>query len=180
MKKNVLVFGLIAGTIVSAFMVFGMNKLMSTQNYDGSMVLGYASMIIAFSFVFVGIKNYRDKYLNGSITFGKAFMTGLWITLIASTMYVIVWAIDYHYFLPDFMDKYSAHMVEQLKSSGLPQAEMDAKLEEMKSMKEMYKNPVWFSLFTYLEILPVGLLISLISSLILKRKEKTTVDVSAA
>jgi hypothetical protein len=169
MKKNVLVFGLIAGAIVSALMVIGMARSIDTMDFDTGMVIGYTSMLIAFSFVFVGIKNYRDKYNGGMISFGKAFKTGFWITLIASTMYVVVWLIYYYNFIPDFMDKYSAHMLEKAKAAGATAAELQEKSAEMAGFKEMYKNPVYVVLFTYLEILPLGTLITLISALILKR-----------
>ena len=134
--------------------------------------MGYTSMLLAFSMVFVGIKNFRDKYHQGSISFKKAFLIGLYITLIACTMYVIVWMIDYHYFIPDFMDKYSAHMIAQAKASGANQADIDKQIAEMAKFKEMYKNPVFMILMTYAEIIWVGLIISLISALILKRKPK--------
>jgi hypothetical protein len=180
MKKNVLVFGTIAGAIVSFLMVWHMATGIDTENWDNAMLIGYASMVVAFSFVFVGIKNYRDKYNGGVITFGKAFMTGLWITLIASTMYVVVWMIYYHFFVPDFMDKYAAHMIQDAKAAGQTAAEIEKQMTEIEWYKEMYKNPFFVFLFTYLEILPVGLLITLISSFILKRKQKNPMDVSAA
>ncbi len=173
MKRNVIVFVLISGIIVTAVMVFSMTKCYEApENYDNGMLIGYGSMLIAFSFVFIGIKNQRDKYNGGVITFGQAFKTGFFITLIASTMYVAVWMIDYHYFIPDFMEKYTAHIVSQTKASGATEAEIASKLSEMATYKEMYKNPLLIVLLTYAEILPVGLVITLISALILKRKPK--------
>ncbi len=138
------------------------------------MLYGYAAMVVAFSFVFVGIKNYRDKYCNGVITFGKAFKTGFYITLIASTMYVITWLIVYYLFIPDFMEKYSEHIINAAKAAGETASEIDAKIAEMKPYQEMYKNPLFVVLLTYMEILPVGLLITAISALILKKKPMVT------
>jgi hypothetical protein len=69
------------------------------------MLIGYASMLIAFSLVFVGIRNYRDKFNEGVISFGKAFKIGIMIVLIASTMYVVAWLIDYFFFIPDFFNR---------------------------------------------------------------------------
>ena len=171
MKKIVIVFGLIAGVIVSAWAVCGAGLCYSGGNYTTGMVLGYASMILAFSLVFVGVKNYRDKFNSGVISFGKAFKIGFYITLIASTMYVLVWLVDYYLFIPDFMDKYSAHMISQAQHSGATAAEIANKTKEAASMKEMYKSPVMVVLFTYMEIFPVGLVVTIITALILKRNE---------
>ena len=139
-------------------------------NYDSSIVIGYASMLIAFSMIFVGIKNYRDKYNGGVISFGKAFKIGLFITLIASTIYVIVWLTEEHFFFPDFMEKYIANELAKLQSSGISATELANETKQLQQAKEWYKNPFIRILMTYMEILPVGLLVSLISSFILKRK----------
>ncbi|MEJ7681736.1 MAG: DUF4199 domain-containing protein [Segetibacter sp.] len=93
MKKIILVCGLISGFVVSAMTVIAIAICYRKEDFDGNMILGYATMIIAFSLIFVGIKNYRDKYKNGIISFGKAFKIGSYISLIASTIYVLVWVI---------------------------------------------------------------------------------------
>jgi len=170
MKKNILICGLISGIIVATFMVSVSMACYKNDDFESSMVLGYASMILAFSLVFVGIKNYRDKFNNGIVSFGKAFKIGLYITLIASTIYVVVWLVEYYLFIPDFMDKYTAHVLKEASREGASQAVLDEKSAEMRSYKEMYQSPIMVILLTYTEILPVGLVVSLISALILKRK----------
>ena len=179
MKKNVLVFGLISGFIITAMMVISVGLCYSREDFDDSMVIGYTSMILAFSLIFIGIRNYRNKYNNGVITFGKAFKVGLFITLVASTMYVLVWLIDYYLFIPDFMDKYSAHVLRQSQADGASRQELQEKAAEMANFKEMYKSPLMVILLTYAEVLPVGLVIALISAAILKRKSKGPVVVPA-
>jgi hypothetical protein len=139
-------------------------------DYTTSMLIGYASMLLAFSLVFVGIRNFRDKYNAGVISFGSAFKIGITIVLIASTIYVLAWLIDYFYFIPDFMDKFSAHMLDQLRASGTSHVEIDKQAKAMADMAASYKNPFFNAMMTYVEILPVGLIVTLISSLILKRK----------
>jgi hypothetical protein len=173
MKKNIIIYGLTAGIIVSTIMLFSMNYVSHCNgniDYSTSMLVGYASMLIAFSLVFVGIRNYRDKYNEGFISFGKAFKIGSMIVLIASTIYVISWMIDYFYFMPDFMEKYSAHALDQLKAGGASQAEIEKQTKEMMDFAAMYKNPFFNAMMTYMEILPVGLIVTIISSIILKRK----------
>jgi hypothetical protein len=173
MKKNIIIYGLIAGIVVSIVMLFTVNYISHCEgnvDYGTSMLIGYASMLIAFSLVFVGIRNYRDKYNEGVISFGKAFKIGIMMVLIASTIYVIAWLVDYFFFIPDFAEKYSAHTLDKLKESGASQVEIDKQTKEMANFVRMYKNPFFNAMMTYVEILPVGLIVTIISSLILKRK----------
>ena len=157
MKKIVIINGLIAGAIVAAMFLITMGLYHKNGNFDGGMWVGYASMLLAFSLIFVAIIRYRDKYNNGVVSFGKAFRIGLYITLIASTIYVVTWLIDYYVFIPDFADKYATAILDKLKASGASAAKIANQTKEMASFKEMYKNPLFVILFTYLEILPVGL-----------------------
>src|SRR6187549_2841400 len=92
------------------------------------------------------------------------------IILIACTIYVVAWLIDYFFFIPDFMEKFSAQELDKLKTSGVSQIEIDKQTKEMADFARMYKNPLFNAMMTYAEILPVGLVVTLISSLILKRK----------
>lgn len=169
MKKNVIVCGLIAGLIVSTIMAISM-VIYSKVDVSGSMLIGYASMLLAFSMIYVGIKNQRDKYQDGVITFGKAFMVGLYIALIGSTLYVLTWMVEFYVFIPDYMENYAARTMEAARESGMSQVDLDAQAAELESYKEIYKNPLLVFLFTYVEILPVGILVSLICAAILKRK----------
>ena len=176
MKKNIIVYGLIAGIVVAVLMLTTFHTFSyceGTVDQGTSMLIGYASMLIAFSLVFVGIRNYRDKFNGGVISFGQAFKIGILISLIASTIYVLAWLIDYYFFVPDFMEKYSAHVLSELKASGAGQIEIAKKTKEMADFAMQYQNPLFNVMITYTEILPVGLIVTLISSLILKRKPVT-------
>jgi hypothetical protein len=170
MKRNILVFGFVAGLILAAF-VFSIGFITEhVHSHIDNYVIGYGAMIIAFSFIFVGIRNFRDKYNAGVVSFGKAFLIGLGISLIGSTLYVACWSIEYYCFMPDFMDKYSATLIQQAQHSGLSPEAMQKKLESINNMARMYKNPLMVVLFSYVEVLPVGLVISLITALILRRQ----------
>lgn len=170
MKKTILICG-IAGGIISTSMFIGQIILGKTDHdIENGMLYGYTLMILAFSLIFVGTKTIRDKHGDGTISFGRAFRIGLYITLIASTIYVLVWMVDYFVFIPDFAEKYGAKMVQQLKVSGASAEEIAKKTAEMDKFSQMYKNPIFNALITYSEIIPVGLLVSLISAWLLKRK----------
>lgn len=169
MKKTVLVYGAIAGLIVAGMMAFSTGYFCARGDFEGGMIYGYTAMIIAFSMIFVGIKSYRDKYHGGLIRFGTAFKTGFFISLVASTIYVLGWLIVYYFFIPDFMDKYAAAMVSRAQAAGASAPELASETAKMAQMKEWYKNPLFVILMTYVEILPVGVIVALISALVLKR-----------
>ena len=169
MKKTILTFGAISGLVIGLFIVV-ISLLVSRYPSLENTYVGYSAQIIAFAFIFVGVKNFRDKFNQGTVSFGKAFRIGLGITLIAGTVYVLVWLVEFYVFIPDFMEKYAAKMVKNVHDSGVPQAIADKKIAQINGMKEMYKNPLFVILLTYAEVLPVGLIISLLTALILKRK----------
>lgn len=169
MKKNILIFGLISGLIVSVMLAFSTLSCYSKKDFSGNMVLGFTVMILAFSFIFIGIKNYRDKFNNGVVSFGKAFNIGLMIALIGSTLYVVTWLIVYYNFIPDFIEVYTVHVLNETKAAGASAAELAKQTSQMNNYKEMYKSPIGVILLTYMEILPVGLIITILSALILKR-----------
>ena len=173
MKRTSLIFGTISGVIISTFMGTTMAIVgcgAGDMGY-GSMILGFSAMVAAFAFIFVGIKNYRDKQNGGVITFGKGFLLGFMISFIASTLYVLTWAVEFHFFMPDFIDKYAAMQVKDVHASGMTGAALESALKDIETATYNYKhNPFYFAMYTYAEILPVGIIITLISALILKRK----------
>lgn len=174
MKKTVLIFGSIAGLILLIILATSTIICYNNEDFSGNMWLGYSSMLLAFSLIFVGIKNVRDKYNGGYISFGKGFKVGMYIALIASTVYVITWLIEYYLFIPDFMDKYLAHVLREATKEGATAAELKSKKDEMAMYTNMYKTPFGVIVLTYLEVLPIGLIISLIAAAILKRNPAKT------
>jgi hypothetical protein len=174
MKKTIWVCGIIAGVISVSWGVFSAGWLNGSVSLGTRLILGYGTMILGFSLIFVAIKNYRDNYNNGQITFVKALRIGLLITLIASTLYVVVWMIDFSYFVPDYGDKYQAQAIAEMKASGVSAAEIQKQATETAATMAKYKSSAAFRvLVTYLEIAPIGIVISLIASLILKKKPKS-------
>ena len=156
--------GLLGSGIVSALLISITMYMKSNPEKEVSMMIGFAGMLLAFLFVALGIKQQRNAS-NGLISFGKAFLTGFWITLIISTIYVLVWLVILYNFFPNFAEHYTDMAIAKASPDELTKV-----TEEMNSFKEMYKNPIWVILFTYMEILPLGIVFSLISALILKKK----------
>ncbi len=171
MKKAVLTFGLISGAIM-ALMMFATLPFVDRIGFDKGAIVGYTSMILSFLLVFFGIRSYRENVGGGTITFGRAFAVGILITLISCICYVVAWEVIYFKFMPDFGAKYGAYMVEKAKASGASPAAIQAQVEQMKKFKEMYDNPFINAAISFIEPLPVGLIVTLISALILRKKAR--------
>ena len=172
MKKTVLTFGLIGGAIMAA-MMFATLPFVDKIGFDKGVIVGYTTMILAFMLVFFGIRSYRENVSDGHITFGRAFAVGILITLVACLCYVVAWEIIYFKFMPDFVDKYSSYVIEKARASGASQQAIDAQLQQMKSFKAMYDNPFINAAITFTEPFPIGLIVTLISAAILRKKAVT-------
>jgi|SRR5579863_501749 Protein of unknown function (DUF4199) len=169
MKKTILVFGLISGVISSVLMISSItvfDRISSGHSY----VLGYTSIVLSLMLVFFGVRSYRDNVEKGQITFGKAFLVGLAITVISCLFYVGTWEIVYFKFMPDFMDKYGAQMIQKMQASGATAAAIQQKTVEVEKLKVMYKNPLFNMAMTFIEPFPVGLVITLFSAAVLRKK----------
>jgi hypothetical protein len=172
MKKTVLTFGLISGAIFSVMMLATM-PFHDKIGPDRGLIIGYTTMVLAFLLVFFGIRSYRENVGNGQISFGRAVAVGLLIMIIASACYVITWEILYFNFMPDVIDKYAAHAIEQVRASGKPPQEIAREIEKMNDFKTLYNNNIFFNIgMTLLEPLPVGLAMTLISAAILRKKRQ--------
>lgn len=88
MNQIIIKNGLIGGVIVSAIMIGMTFYMKANPENEPSAIIGFTSMILAFSFLVLGVIQQR-KIDNGFISFGKAFMTGLKISLVISSLYVI-------------------------------------------------------------------------------------------
>ena len=169
MKKTVLTFGLISGAIMS-LMMFATVPFIDKIGFDKGAVIGYTSMVLSFLLVFFGIRSYRDNLAGGSISFGKGFLVGILITIVSCLCYVGTWEVIYFKFMPDFADKFSKAAIDKVIASGASTDLVNAKIQEMKDFTAMYNKPLYNVILTFTEPFPVGLIMTLISAAILRKK----------
>jgi hypothetical protein len=178
MGRTISVYGVISGVIVVIGMYTGM-ALVSDHGTMG-MVAGYLSMLVALSFVFVGVKRYRDSEMGGTITFRKAFAVGLGIALLSSLFYVLSWEVYNWNTGGTFMAEYIAQSVESMRAAGKSAAEIAAFSNEMQEFAEQYKHPLFRMAMTFTEIAPVALLMPLISAALLRNSRFMPAKAAAA
>jgi hypothetical protein len=163
--KYALVYGLLSGSVIAAVITAA---LVLGPEGTHSLWFGYLVMLVALTFIFVGVKRYRDVERGGVIKFLPAFGMGLAIAVVAGIAYVCVWeaylaATGYR-----FMDEYIAAMIRHSQAEGASAAAIAAQVAEMESMRASYANPLFRLPLTFLEIFPVGLLVALISAALLR------------
>ncbi|WP_299529862.1 DUF4199 domain-containing protein [Ulvibacterium sp.] len=168
MKKSVLRYGLFGSITICVLFLFSWFAFkdadMSTQE-----VLGYASMIISLSFVYFGIKHFRDKENQGKVTFKKGLTIGIVISLITALAFGVLDLIYVKFINPDFLTEYYEVILNEMEET-LPPEEFKLEQAKMEAEKQFFADPMMNFLIMFLTVFIIGFIISLISSLILQRK----------
>jgi hypothetical protein len=169
MKKTVLIFGLISGAITAGGMLATL-PLADAIGFEKGEVLGYTLIVLSALMVYFGVRSYRENVGGGRLTFGRGFAVGILISLLSSACYVATWEVVYYKLMPGFADKYAAHMVEHAKATGASQQKIDETEQKAKQFKQMYDKPLINIALTFMEVFPIGLVVTLVSAGILRKK----------
>ena len=168
MLQKILNYGVLAGLVVGV-PLFAMTVAMRAHPAAPyGMVIGYTIMLIALSFVFVGIKRHRDLDRGGVISFWPAFGVGLAISVIAGIFYVVAWEAALAVSHLDFADGYAKALMAQQQAKGASAATLAKLSAEMQEFKVQYANPLYRVPMTFAEIFPVGVLVSWVSAGLLR------------
>lgn len=173
MGKKILFYGLVSGG--SLTVLFVLSHILFMKNFSAEMwetgeIIGYSSMIIALTAIFFGVKSYRDKVLGGKISFGKAFTLGMGISAISSIIFGIYVYFLYTAIAPDLSGKMIEVYREKIKTSGQTQEVVTKQLEEFEKEAPMWNNPFLQSFVMLVTVFFIGIIISLITAVILKKK----------
>ncbi len=167
MIRIIWIFGSIGGVILVLSLALTMT--LSTHGGAIGMIVGYLSMLVALSVVFVGVKRYRDIELGGAIAFWTALYLGLGIAFVSSLFYVFGWEVYMYMTDYRFMDEYIKSYLVQKQSEGLAAAQLSKISAELYGFKQQYAN-LWFRLLTSLsEIAPIVILVALVSAALLRK-----------
>jgi len=169
MLSTILKYGLIAGLIVGCIDFALFVAMGDSPHLEYGMVIGYGIMLLALSTVFVAIRRYRDRDLAGVIRFWPAFGMGVAISFIAALFYVFAWEASQAVTGADFASFYANAMIEQARAGGESAAEIAKMTAELAQFKLQYADPAWRLPMIFSEIFPVGVLVSLVSALLLRR-----------
>lgn len=168
MFRNILLYGVIAGVVVGALMLCVTVPLMDHVSGGLGMIIGYATMLVALSAVFVGVKRYRDIDLGGVIGFWPALGMGIGISFVAGVFYVAAWELTQAVTHMDFGHDYAKFMIAQAKAEGATGAKLAKAIADANTFATQYNNPLYRWPMTFVEMFPVGVLVSLITAALLR------------
>ncbi len=171
MKNNAVKFGIIAGLITATFTVIGGLLMANGSNdigYKNSEILGFSGIFLAFSMIVVAMIKER-QIAGGFISYKNTFMVGLKISLITSAFYVAAWMIMIAIY-PQILEMMFAMMEKNLMASELSPEDLKDQLDQMTKWKGYYANPFMKAIMTFMEIFPIGLIISLIAAIFIQKK----------
>src|SRR5262245_41810552 len=170
MRKTVITFGLISGIVTSVMMLLTV-PFMDRIGFEHGQVFGYTAIVLSFLLVFFGVRSYRENVAGGVLSFGRGFAVGLLITLISCVFYVATWQVIYFKLVPGVMDKYQPYAVDRARAAGASEQQLRETARQMESFKKLYANPFFNVAVTFLEPFPVGLLVTLVSAAVLRKRE---------
>ena len=171
MKKIVLTYGLISA-LIAAVLLFAHVPFMHALEGSKGLNVGYTGIVLSMLLIFFGVRSYRDNVAGGQLGFGRALAVGVLIGVVASSCYVLTWEAIYFGTKSDYIEKYQAHMIEKARQAGESPGAIAAKQAEMAKFAEMYRNPLINSAMTFMEPLPVALVVSLVTAGVLSRRKK--------
>ena len=168
MKKIIVRYGIYSS--LTLIVLFGLTFLLGKNlDFGASEKLGYASILIGMIFVYLGIREYREKIGEGKISFWKAVKVGLLIVSIPSIVFGLIDVIYVTFIDPDFIENFYNHSLAEMKAN-LPTAEYEIKAAEMESQRAMFSNVFFQFVVMGLTVFLIGIVASFISSFILKTK----------
>jgi hypothetical protein len=170
MKKTAFRFGMYAVfTMIVFFLLEWLIFRNKSENYDVRELVGWVGIFLSTIFVYFGLKYFRDRQNNGMLSFGEGLKLGMLLTLLPALAFGIFNVLYILVLDPNFLDSYYNSQVEELRNT-LPPAELDSKLKAVQEEKEMFANPAVQFIVMFLSVFVVGLIVTVISTLILKRK----------
>lgn len=172
MRKTVLTFGLLSGAVSTVMMLVTEPFIDPAKHTTTADILGYSAMLLSAMLVFFGVRSYREHAGDGRLTFGRGVAVGLLITLVSTLCYIVAFEVMYFGIAPDFGERFSACMIERARAAGGGPQEIETVTEQARALKRLYDHPATNAALTFATSFPVGLVGSLISAAILRRRQR--------
>jgi hypothetical protein len=166
--NNSLIFGLLTAAISIVFSV-----LAYIMDIPTTSPVMYISFIILLAGMIYGTVQYRNNYLGGYISFGKAFLSGFLIVLISALVSSIYSYVFMVYIDPAYLDKIIEQAMEKAEAGMLEKGLTEEQMEPGLAMTRKFMSPVVMSVMAILSSAFIGGIIALIAAAFLKKEDKS-------
>jgi Protein of unknown function (DUF4199) len=153
-------FGLITAIASFVYSII----LYITHQYTNTW-LPYVGLIIMLIGLTMGIRERRDKELNGYISYGGAFGTGMMISLVIALISIVTTFLMFSVIAPDEIGEIAKKQQQALEAKGMSQDQVQQAMD----IAQKFMTPTWFVIWGIIGILFFGCIINLILAAILKR-----------
>lgn len=161
MNKHMLRFGLYSTAILIGANIITWIIVGTKMDYSTSELVGYLTMFISMSFVFFGVKTFRDEQNGGVISYGKALGVGTLIALVPSIAFGIYCII----FFATQGDKWMTYAQENMPAE---------QWEQFQAAPDFFMNPFFQGFVMFITVFLIGFAYAVVSALLVKRQKKTT------
>jgi len=132
---------------------------------------GYVGYAFVLGFILIASISYRDKRLNGLISYGQSFSAGFFTGLVAS----IIAGIFSYFFITFVGDDYKEILLElsEERSLELNPNMSDEELDMSRNIAERLMTPWWLGIITFFSNLFFSVIFALIVSIFVKKEDNS-------
>lgn len=107
----------------------------------------------------------------GELSFKEGFLFGTMVNFVAALVFAVFSYALYAWLMPDFMQEYLDHSILKITNdTSLTEAERTEQLKYINENRDLMLSPTMGGVLMFGTVFPIGLIMTLISSLALKSK----------
>jgi len=159
--KNFLKWGIYITALNIVFMIVGYLAGWTTQPIGRTM--GWIAALASLVLLFMGIRE-KKMQAPGDYTFGRGWVEGLLISLIAAVLFAIFFFIFTDVINPEMLDYARSEAYKNMTAQNVPKDQ----IEQAKKMMDFFISPTGFAIWTLVMYTLGGMVISLIFAPIIK------------
>lgn len=159
--KSAMIYGLYLALALTLFSVilYASGLILNTK-------VGYISIVLTIAGIVIAQINYRNRELEGVISYGEAVGFGVAIMLFAGIVTALYTMVLYTFVDPSLIDQMKIMQEETLLQRGMSEDQIEAAL----SMSSKMMTPGWISVMGLFGSVFSGTIVSLITSIFVKKK----------
>jgi hypothetical protein len=152
--------------VIIALAIIVLTLILFLLNLDQNKPLQFLSYFLLIGGIILSQFNYRNKYSDGYIEYGKAFMIGMLTSLFLALIMGVWTYIFFNLIDPGAMEEVMLQTEQQMLDRGMT----DMEIEQGMKMASMFQSVGWMTFFAVLGNYIIGIIISLVTAIFVKKE----------